>query len=208
MRLIALFDIIGFYLFFGGVMENTNQRERLLIFIGVLVVLICELALFTITFVPRALAQNNLVMNLEEPIIYREKMKIEQLIGVFQETLAVDNLGTINLDYLTVKNNTYYIGLFQDIIFFVTPLEIDDLKEDIVYQTGIIIDQGSDNYELAISYYQRLVQINNEFIYDVDNLVQEVLESDNYIDKNNGLLLAKISDEYEINFVIERKYES
>lgn len=209
--IIAIFMIIchNKFIFDGVVMKNVKNGEKVLIFIGVLLVFSVELCIFTIMFVPSANATNWKLNNIEEPAIYLKPMTVDELITSYQNKLALNELGVINLDYLTVKNDTYYIGLFQDIILFVTPVAMKEVSEDIIYQTGIIIDQGSDNYDLALDYYKCLIAVNNEFIYDVDILIDEIIEESNQtIDKNNGLLLANITDEYEINFVVERKKEN
>ena len=139
--------------------------------------------------------------------VYRKLITPESLIKKYNKVLLENNMNEINLEYLTNIDNTYYIGLYQDIILFVTPHECNDIKTDIVYQTGIIIDEETNNLDLAKLYYEYLIQANNEFIFNANELVQMVVDG-NLVEKNNGLILASIINDGEINLFIERKYNS
>lgn len=190
-------------------MEFIQKNEKYFIILGVLIALIFELSFLVSAFLPKALAKEIESDDiLEEIIIYREPIFVNDMYNLLNDMFLQNNLKTINLDYLSIKDETYYVGLYQDIILFISPITLNNTMEDIVYQMGIIYDNESLNYELALSYYECILKVNNEFIYDYDALIKDVLIKENsLVDQNNGLLLSKIVNEYETNLVLERKYK-
>lgn len=180
--------------------------KKISIFIGVIIALMCELSIAFINFIPKPLEENGGVLLLKK-VIYREMITVNSLLKKFDNVLIENNLGKIDLEYLTVIDDTYYIGLFQDIILFISPLEYNNINEDIVYQTGIIVDEDTVNLELALLYYEYLIKANNEFVFNANELVNLVVEG-NLVEENNGLILGAVNDNYEINLFIERKYNS
>ena len=181
------------------------KKDKILIIIGVFIMLVYELAIFGVICMPKKF-NNNLIAY--ENTVYSEMITVKELIDSFNKELLNNNKNEINLEYLTVVDNTYYIGLFQDIILFITPINMKNIEEDIVYQMGIIIDNDSFNYDLALLYYRILAIANNEFLFDISYIINEVVTTEKTIDQNNGLLFTKISDSNDINFVIERKYKA
>jgi len=190
-------------------MKNVSNSDSVLIFIGVFFLLYCELCIFGSYFIPSFINQKkeNIINNSE--IVYLKSISVKEMLNEYQEKLESSSLVNINMEYLTLRDDTYYVGIYQDIILFVTPINLKNIENDVVYQLGIIIDKDSSNYELAKNYYRYLIEVNNEFIYNVEDLVNETLNNDGEIvDQNNGLKLVNIDSEYEINFVIERKISS
>ena len=182
------------------------------IIFGVLMTIILELLIITITVNPETFENKMDNTDSLKKVVYRKLITVESLINKFDNILIQNELDEINLDYLSLINQTYYVGLFQDIIFFITPLEdsetsLGDRTNDIVYQTGIIVPENTDNFALALLYYQYLIEANNEFIFDANQLVKLVVEG-NLVERNNGLILGGLTDNNEINLFIERKYNS
>lgn len=173
--------------------------KKISLVLGILIALMCEISLLFINVIPKPLNIENEILAFE-PIIYSKDISLEELIDSFNKILEKNSLEKVDLDYLTVIDNTYYIGLFQDIILFITPND-----DNYVYQNGIIIDEDTNNFPLALIYYNFLIEANNDFLIDVMDLVDLVLEGE-LVDDNNGLLLGAISDDNEINLFIERKY--
>lgn len=180
--------------------------KKISIILGVIIALLCELLIIFINFIPKPYNEENEVLALEK-VIYRKLITPDSLVRKYNKVLKKNNFNEIDLEYLTVIDDTYYIGLYQDIILFITPLEYNDFNNDIVYQTGIIIDSETDNLELAKLYYEYLIESNNEYIFNANELVQLVVNGD-LVERNNGLILASIVSDGEINLFIERKYNS
>lgn len=190
----------------GEFMDYIMKNEKLFIFLGVMFVLIIELSMLTIAFMPKVFAKNSDESNQVERIIYRENISVKNLLNDYQTKFQGANLHLIDLEYLTVLEDTYYIGLFQDVILFITPLEMSgDINNDIVLQTGIIMDKESNNQELGLHYYKEMIEVNNQFIYNINELL-DAIDVYEIVDQNNGLLLAKVTNNYESSYVIERKY--
>lgn len=180
--------------------------KKLSVVLGIIIALMCEMSILFIKFIPKPLPLTTDVYALEK-VIYRPMITINNLINKYKRILVKNDLNEIDLEYLTVIDDTYYVGLYQDIILFITPFEYNSLNNDLVYQTGIIINEETDNFELAIRYYQYLIEANNEFIFNANELVERVIDGD-LVKENNGLILASIVNDGEINLFIERKYNS
>ena len=174
--------------------------KKISFILGIMIALMCEGALILINFIPKPLNTNNDSLAMEQ-VIYSKEITIDSLIKKYDEKLELNNFEKMNLEYLTIIDNTYYIGLFQDVILFITPTDLSNC----VYQTGIIVDEDTNNFDLALLYYQLLIEANNEFIFNSQELVNLVVEG-KLVSRNNGLILGYINDNYEINFFIERKY--
>lgn len=138
---------------------------------------------------------------------HRRLISCERLIDKFNNILLQNDLEVVDLEFLTSIDDTYYVGLYQDVILFITPHEHNNLDEDIVYQCGIIFDSDTLNLDLAKKYYQYLIEANNEYIFDAHILVNNVLDGD-LIERNNGVILASVENEGEVNLFIERKYNT
>lgn len=173
------------------------------IFFGVIVALICELSIMFIKLTPKPLPNNGDLMVYSEDIIL-EDITCNELINKYNNLLKENDLFQIDLNYLTVVDGTYYVGLFQDILLFITPVECEDIASDFVYQAGIILDEDTNNFDLAVSYYKHLITANNEFIGNHEELI-DILLKDDAVSKNNGLILGKVIDNNEINLFMERK---
>jgi len=180
-----------------------NKTE---IFLGVLVALMCEFLIIFVNVIPKESVKVEETFALKK-VTYRKMITPNSLVKKYNEILVKNNLKEIDLEFLTVIDDTYYIGLYQDIILFITPLECNDFSDDIVYQTGIIVDEETNNFELAQLYYEYLIESNNEYIFNANELVNLVINGE-LIENNNGLILGAIVSDGEINLFIERKYNS
>lgn len=188
-------------------MTYFRNHEKLFIFFGVVFTLFFEFLFLSLIMIPKTLAKNNEVEEIV-PIIYQDKLLVKDLLNKFNEKIKLNNLYEINKEFLTERNGTYYVGLFQDVLLFISPLELNNLDSDIVYQTGIIIGNDSQNFDLALKYFKCLVEVNENHVYYLDLLVEEAINNKGeFIDDNNGLLLAYLEDDFEINFILERKYK-
>ena len=93
------------------------KNEKVFILIGVLFVLMCEFLMLAYTFAPKVLAADYKV---EEVIVYRDEITVNELIEDLNNNLLDNELYPIDEEFLTIIDNTYYFGLYQDIVLFLS----------------------------------------------------------------------------------------
>lgn len=116
-------------------------------------------------------------------------------------------------EYLSIENNEYWYGLYDDIYCFVMSDDFSSDKEkDIVSMIGIYYPKNSPNEELAQKYVKNLLKANNGELSDknIENLIEEAkkLSSKNKnAQSGKGIALAlKETDDY-YNYQVIRIYK-
>lgn len=93
-------------------------------------------------------------------------------------------------EYLTIDNNQYWYGMYDDIYCVITPKEFTgDQTVDIASMMIIYIPNDSANREMALQYVENLIKANNSEITDeeVTNLMEEAeTQKANGLTSNNG----------------------
>lgn len=144
---------------------------------------------------------------------YVEKENVLTVISKFNTEIMDSGLEyPASDDYLTIENNEYWYGLFDDIHCFVIPEKFSNNKEaDIVSMTGIYYPKNSQNKDLALKYIKNLIKANNNQLSDteISNLVNKAEKSKNSenVQSGKGIALAlKETDEY-YNYQVIRIYK-
>lgn len=144
---------------------------------------------------------------------YVEKENVLTVISKFNTEIMDNGLEyPASDDYLTIENNEYWYGLYDDIHCFVIPEKFSNNKEeDIVSMTGIYYPKNSQNKDLALKYIKNLIKANNNQLSDteISNLVNKAEKSKNNenIQSGKGIALAlKETDEY-YNYQVIRIYK-
>lgn len=106
-----------------------------------------------------------------------EKENISTLIAKFNTEIMDSGINyPASEDYLTVENEEYWYGLYEDIYCYIVPEKFTGNKEtDIVSIMAIYYPTNTNNKEMAINYIKKLIKINNEDITEeeIDNLLEE-----------------------------------
>lgn len=173
--------------------------KKLCMIISVATMLMCELAIFIINVIPKSFTlEDNFAYT---DVLYSEQLDHETLLENYNNLLDKNNLPSLNLMYLTLVDETYYLGLYQDLILFITSNEAG-----YVCQSGIIYLEDSSNIDIALNYYKYLIEANNNdknTLYN-DYFLKSVMNDNLVFD--NGLNLVAIKSDGEVNLVIERVY--
>ncbi len=135
---------------------------------------------------------------------YVEKENIHTLIAKFNTEIMDNGLEyPASDDYLTIQDDTYWYGLYDDVYCYIVPEKFtEDKEEDIASMMSIYYPKNSSNEKLALEYVRHLIKANNSNLTstDIDNLIKEAKA----ISKNNknaqsgkGIALAlKETDDY------------
>ena len=116
-------------------------------------------------------------------------------------------------DYLTIQDNNYWYGLYDDIYCYAVPEKYTGNKEkDIVEMIAIYYTKNSSNEELAIEYVRKLIKANN---YDLtDNEINELINTakkistkDENAQSGKGIALAIKETEDYYNYQVIRLYK-
>lgn len=93
-------------------------------------------------------------------------------------------------EYLTIDNDQYWYGMYDDIYCVITPEEFTgDQAVDTVDMMIIYIPNDSANEEMALQYVENLIKANNSEITDeeVTNLLEKAeTQKANGLTSNNG----------------------
>lgn len=100
---------------------------------------------------------------------YVEKIDVLTLISKFNTEIMDNGLEFPASDnYLTIENDEYWYGLYDDIHCFIVSEKFTGEKEnDIVNIIGIYYPKNSPNEELAMKYVRNLLKANNNRLTDV-----------------------------------------
>ncbi len=144
---------------------------------------------------------------------YVEKENVLTIISKFNTEIMDSGLDyPASDDYLTIENNEYWYGLYDDIHCFVIPEKFTgDKEKDIVAMIGIYYPKNSQNKDLALKYVKNLVKVNNDKLSDneISSLVNKAEKSKNSenVQSGKGIALAlKETDEY-YNYQVIRIYK-
>lgn len=117
-------------------------------------------------------------------------------------------------DSVTIQNDTYYFPLYEDVVFYVKPVNYTgNQEEDISSDVGIFYDADSKNEGLGKEYLKRLIKANKDTLTDeeIANLMSEAqtaAQEDKAVDKNIGIVLRYFAGDNGFNeFLIARKYK-
>ena len=181
-------------------MNYLKKHNRMFLIIGTILLSCVNIVLLYNFFLPRdVVASNN--TNYNDRTIYLPKIKAYDTLLKFIDIVNNnEELYPCDRSFLTKEDDTYYLGIYQDILLFIT------MNDDNIYQMGLILDGDSPNLDIACKYFEIIINLNNEFIFPLDDYIDKIMDNPNKtIDLNNGLLGSYIIDIDEINLVIERK---
>ena len=144
---------------------------------------------------------------------YVEKENVLTIISKFNTEIMDSGLDyPASDDYLTIENNEYWYGLYDDIHCFVIPEKFTgDKEKDIVAMIGIYYPKNSQNKDLALKYVKNLFKVNNDKLSynEISSLVNKAEKSKNSenVQSGKGIALAlKETDEY-YNYQVIRIYK-
>lgn len=150
----------------------------------------------------------------EKDISYSKEITIKEFISSFNTELQNRKLKyLLNNEYMKEDNNTYYYGIFDDIGFYVIPVNYTGNQEkDIVKTTSIFYPSQSKNKELAYNYVNTLLKVNLNNISedDIKTLLfkaQEDSKNNKALDENNGIFISYNEKENNIFYIITRNYQ-
>ena len=152
---------------------------------------------------------------IEKDINYSKEITIKEFIDNFNIELQNRKLKyLLNNEYMKTDNNTYYYGIFDDIGFYVVPVNYTGNQEkDIVKTTSIFYPSKSKNKELAYNYVNTLLKVNLTTISedDIKTLLfkaEEHSKSNKALDENNGIFISYNEKENNIFYIITKNYKS
>lgn len=192
-----------------------KDKKQIIKVICLIVVVLAIISYFGINYYLKKdleKAKNELQQTIEK-YGYVEKENVLTVISKFNTEIMDNGLEyPASDDYLTIENNEYWYGLFDDIHCFVIPEKFSNNKEaDIVSMTGIYYPKNSQNKDLALKYIKNLIKANNNQLSDteISNLVNKAEKSKNSenVQSGKGIALAlKETDEY-YNYQVIRIYK-
>ena len=120
-----------------------------------------------------------------------EKETVSDLIAKFNTEIMDSGMEyPASEEYLTIDNDQYWYGMYDDIYCVITPEEFTgDQTVDTVSMMIIYIPNDSANGEMALQYVESLIKANNSEITDeeVTNLMEEAeTQKANGLASNNG----------------------
>ena len=143
-----------------------------------------------------------------------QKETVDTLIAKFNTEIMNSGMEYPASDeYLTLEENQYWYGMYDDIYCVVTPEEFTgDKAVDIVSMMVIYIPNDSENKEMAIQYVENLIKANNSEITDEDvtYLIEEAENQKiNSLSSNNGkgISVGIFEGEEHTEYQIIRAYE-
>lgn len=175
-------------------MKNNNRT----IIICVILIIVSISGYFAINyFLAKDLekAQNELNQTVEK-YGYVEKESIHNLIAKFNTEIMDDDLQyPASDDYLTVQDNNYWYGLYDDIYCYIVPEKYTGDKEvDVASMIAIYYPKNSKNEELALKYLRSLIKANNTISdNEIDKLInkaKELSKRNNNAQSGKGIALA------------------
>ena len=150
----------------------------------------------------------------EKDTKYSKEITIKEFISSFNTELQNRKLKyLLNNEYMKEENNTYYYGIFDDIGFYVIPVNYTGNQEkDIVKTTSIFYPSQSKNKELAYNYVNTLLKVNLNNISedDIKTLLfkaQEDSKNNKALDEKNGIFISYNEKENNIFYIITRNYQ-
>lgn len=192
-----------------------KDKKQIIKVICLIVVVLAIISYFGINYYLKKDLENakNELQQTIEKYGYVEKENVLTVISKFNTEIMDSGLEyPASDDYLTIENNEYWYGLFDDIHCFVIPEKFSNNKEaDIVSMTGIYYPKNSQNKDLALKYIKNLIKANNNQLSDteISNLVNKAEKSKNSenVQSGKGIALAlKETDEY-YNYQVIRIYK-
>lgn len=193
-----------------------NKSNKIIIIISLIVIFFSISGYFGIKYYLKKDLEKA-KSNLEETIEkygYIEKENVLTLISKFNTEIMDNGLEfPASDDYLTIENNEYWYGLYDDIHCFIIPEKFTGNKEeDIVAMIGIYYPKNSPNKELAQKYVINLLKANNNKLTDKD--IKDLINNSNNLSSKNknaqsgkGIALAlKETDDY-YNYQVIRIYK-
>lgn len=175
-------------------MKNNNRT----IIICVILIIVSISGYFAINyFLAKDLekTQNELNQTVEK-YGYVEKESIHNLIAKFNTEIMDDDLQyPASDDYLTVQDNNYWYGLYDDIYCYIVPEKYTGDKEvDVASMIAIYYPKNSKNEELALKYLRSLIKANNTISdNEIDKLInkaKELSKRNNNAQSGKGIALA------------------
>lgn len=151
---------------------------------------------------------------IEGETTYIEEETVQILTAKFNTEIIENGSETPVYDEnLTISNDTYLYNLFEDINYYVEPIEFnDDIETDIAKSSVIFYPVNSEFEEVAVSYVKHLIKANNIDISDseVDEALkqaQKLSEDELGYDGKNGLLISHYEKDNNKYYKITRVYE-
>ena len=143
-----------------------------------------------------------------------EKETVSDLVAKFNTEIMDSGMEyPASEEYLTIDNDQYWYGMYDDIYCVVTPEKFTgDKAVDIVSMMVIYIPNDSENKEMAIQYVENLIKANNSEITDEDvTYLMEEAENQkiNSLSSNNGkgISVGIFEGEEHTEYQIIRAYE-
>lgn len=199
-------------------MKTKDRKEKIIITICIAIIILAVGTYFIVKVVTDhsiKQAQKELE-DLKNSIGYLEKENVQTLIAKFNKEIMDSNMDyPITSNSLTIENDIYYYSFYDDIIFYVRPLNYTGNEEvDIVQDAGIFLPKDSDNQKIVLTYLNRLLKANNQEITDeeVTSLVEDAKKkaSKNQSAYNGkGVKLSYYNDEDDdyIEYIVTRNYQ-
>lgn len=178
------------------------KKNKVAVIVCIIIVVLAFVGYFTLTyFLDKDIeeAEQDL-QNTIETLGYVEQDNIQNVVAKFNSEIMDNDIEfTASEEYAVEKDEKYWYGMYEDISFFIVPVEYTgDKEKDIVDTTAIFVPKDSENTELAMKYFKCLVKANNNDLTDeeVDYLIEEAeAQIENGRRANNGKgLYVGISD--------------
>lgn len=187
--------------------EKKGKKIIVGIVIALLVIAIIGLSIFLIK-----------VINDNKPI-YVEEITVDKLVNKFNSEVADSDIKySASDEYFIAEDGFYWYGLHEDVVLHIVPVKYsEDLKKDIVLESGIFYDKDSKNEKMAMEYLEYLIKANVSTLTDEE--IKEILNQAKELGKTNvntkkgtgyanyGLVVTYWDNEDNYHYSIEREME-
>ncbi len=191
------------------------MKKKLWIIIPIILIILA-ISIFVVTKFVFKTDNSKAENNQTEKEEYVEQIDTELFVAKFNTEVMDSSMEyPASTDYLTEEDGVYWYGLFDDIAFFVEPVQYTgDQQKDIVKNTGITFNKDGKNRDMALKYVFNLIKAHNNNLSkkQIDEIIKgaEELGKDNVNTKNGtgyqdfGLLVAfwEYDDQYQ--YTVER----
>lgn len=171
------------------------KKKVFLVIITCVVIIVCyAIGYFVTDFILNKISEKQQAKI--DSIVYLDEESVKTSVAKFNTQIMDNGLEVPVYDEnLSPQNNIYYYPLYEDIVFYVQPVEYTgNVDNDISYNVGIFYPIDSKYEEKAKEYTNQLIKANNNNITDEEafNIIKEAEElaaTDKVVDKNNGLFV-------------------
>lgn len=159
--------------------------------------------------------QKNELEQIKNSIVYSEEENVYISVAKFNTEIMDNGMQyPLREDSLVKQDETYYYGVYEDICFYLTPVEYTgDLEKDITQDMAIYYPKETTNEEIAKKYIKNLIKANNQDLSDedIERLItksEELSKEEKAADENNGIFISYDENDESKFYIVSRKYKT